>query len=121
MLFLILAAAITGPSSSAAPYVLPEDPNTTVISIMTAGDAVDGYRLVGVPDGLGAYDNGDGTFTLLVNHEIPAAAGIRRAHGMTGAFVTKLTIRKSDLAVLRGEDLVRNVSLFPNTNVMYSF
>jgi hypothetical protein len=61
-------------------------------AILTMGDAVGGYRLVGVPDGLGAFDNGDGTFTLLVNHEIAAsrvALGIPRAHGAKGAFVSR--------------------------------
>ncbi|MEI9807468.1 MAG: hypothetical protein WDO16_06040 [Bacteroidota bacterium] len=37
-------------------------------SILSAGDAVGGYQMVGIPDGLGAFDNNDGTFTLLVNH-----------------------------------------------------
>ena len=40
------------------------------MSILTAGDSVNGYRMAGWPDGLGAYDNGDGTFTLLMNHEL---------------------------------------------------
>ena len=30
-------------------------------------------------------NNHDGTFTLLMNHELPAASGIARAHGSTGA------------------------------------
>jgi MYXO-CTERM domain-containing protein len=44
------------------------------------------YRLAGIPDGMGAYDNGNGTFTLLVNHELGATSGIARAHGASGAF-----------------------------------
>jgi hypothetical protein len=28
------------------------------------------YRMVGIPDGMGAFDNHDGTFTLLMNHEV---------------------------------------------------
>jgi hypothetical protein len=64
---------------------------------------------VGIPDGLGAFDNGDGTFTLLMNHEIPATVGVTRAHGARGAFVSKWIIRKSDLAVIHGEDLIQEV------------
>ncbi len=26
--------------------------------------------MVGIPDGLGAFDNHDGTFTVLMNHEL---------------------------------------------------
>lgn len=36
----------------------------TIGRIMTVGDAApNGYRMAGIPDGLGAFDNGDGTFT----------------------------------------------------------
>jgi hypothetical protein len=85
----------TGPSSSQSPYLVRSQPGVVTRSILTVGDSVnskpDGvtpYRLVGIPDGLGAFDNGDGTFTLLVNHEIPGT-GITRAHGSVGAFVSK--------------------------------
>ena len=69
------AQAITGPSSSASPYMLRVEPGVVTAAILTTGDAVDGYRLAGIPDGLGAFDNVNGTFTLLVNHEIPGSAG----------------------------------------------
>lgn len=107
---LVSAQAITGPSSSASPYVLRAEPGVVSAAILTVGDAVGGYRLVGIPDGLGAFDNGDGTFTLLVNHEISAALGVPRAHGAKGAFVSRWTIRKSDLAVLHGSDLIQEVA-----------
>ena len=77
-------------------------------SILTVGDAADnGYRLVGVPDGLGAFDNGDGTFTLLVNRELPPAAGVVRDHGFVGAFVSRWTMDIETLQVLAGEDLAK--------------
>lgn len=107
---LVSAAAIIGPSSSASPYVRRVEPGVVSASILTVGDAVGGYRLVGIPDGLGAFDNGDGTFTLLVNHEIPAAQGGPRAHGAKGAFVSRWIIRKDDLAVLHGSDLIQEVA-----------
>src|SRR6266542_4157724 len=68
------------------------------------------YRMVGIPDGLGAFDNGDGTFTVLMNHELPNSAGIVRAHGAAGAFVSKWIIRTSDLTVLHGEDLIKTLN-----------
>jgi hypothetical protein len=37
--------------------------------------------MVGISDGLGAFDNGDGTFTVLMNHEIANTLGVTRAHG----------------------------------------
>jgi hypothetical protein len=104
------AQAITGPSSSESPYVLRARPGVVTKAILTVGDFVGGYRMVGIPDGLGAFDNGDGTFTLLMNHEILATAGVMRAHGAKGAFVSKWIIRKDDLAVVEGSDLVRNIA-----------
>lgn len=107
--------AITGPSSSASPYVLRAQPGVVTASILTVGDSVnakpDGtpYRLVGIPDGLGAFDNGDGTFTLLMNHELGSSAGIVRAHGARGAFVSKWTIESDSLRVLHGEDLIQRL------------
>lgn len=110
-------SAVTGPSSSASPYVVPTLPGVDVTSILTVGDSVnlkpDGvtpYRMVGIPDGLGAFDNGDGTFTLLINHEI-ASGGAARAHGGTGAFVSEWVIRKDTLEVVGGRDLIENVVL----------
>jgi hypothetical protein len=107
---LVLAQTITGPTSSASPYMLRVESGVVSAAILTVGDAVDGYRLVGVPDGLGAFDNGDGTFTLLANHEIPGSQGIPRAHGAPGAFVSRWIIRKNDLAVLHGSDLIQEVA-----------
>jgi len=60
---------------------------------------MDARRMAGVPDGMGAYDNGDGTFTLLVNHEIPSRLRVKRAHGSVGAFVSEWIINKQTLAV----------------------
>ena len=53
----------------------------------------------GIPDGLGAYDNGNGTFTLLMNHEINNTLGITRAHGAIGAYVSEWVIDKTTLQV----------------------
>ena len=71
---------ITGPSSSESPYLLRAQPGVVTVSLFTVGDSVnlkpDGvtpYRAVGIMDGLGAFDNGDGTFTLVMNHEIAGA------------------------------------------------
>jgi hypothetical protein len=109
------ANAVTGPSSSQAPYVVRSQPGIVTKSILTVGDSVAGYRMVGIPDGLGAFDNGDGTFTLLMNHELTGPSGSMRAHGSTGAFVSKWTIDKDTLQVLHGEDLIKHIDLVSGT------
>ncbi|HKS38017.1 MAG TPA: hypothetical protein VJW76_12545 [Verrucomicrobiae bacterium] len=127
-----LANNITGPSSSQSPYLLRARPGVVTVSLITVGDSVnlkpDGvtpYRAVGIMDGLGAYDNGDGTFTVVMNHEIGGSItsgvisplGVARAHGNAGAFVSKWTIDKTTLQVLKGEDLLQNnTSIFLSNN-----
>ncbi|WP_020577415.1 hypothetical protein [Actinopolymorpha alba] len=101
----------TGPSSSDAPYLVRHTPGVTFTSVLTTGNAVGGYRMAGIPDGLGAYDNGDGTFTVLMNHELANNAGVRRAHGGAGAFVSKWVIDKKTLEVKSGKDLIQKVFL----------
>lgn len=113
-------APTTGPSSSHSPYIVPVAPGVDFTSILTVGDSVkkkngasgETYRMVGIPDGLGAYDNRDGTFTVLMNHEIPSSQGVARVHGGKGAFVSRWQIRKKDLKVLNGEDLTTTVKLW---------
>ncbi len=120
--FLLAAAAtvslsaqslITGPSSSQTPYLTPTSPGWSATSILTVGDAIGGYQMAGIPDGLGAFGNGDGTLTLLANHEIgtvsssdPTLLGTTRAHGAAGGFVSKWVIDTSTWQVISGGDFL---------------
>ena len=98
---------VKGPTSSQTPYVLPTSPYYRTISVLTTTDGVPRtgggatYNMAGIPDGLGAYDNGNGTFTLLMNHELGATSGVTRAHGGKGAFVSEWVINKSTLGVVK--------------------
>jgi hypothetical protein len=148
-------------STAAPPYVVPSAPGVEITPVLTVGDAVpeadapqdhfdsevrmvngvvthvpvpqDGvYRMVGIPDGLGAFDNAEnrgrgqvgdddgdngfgrggrngGTFTVLMNHELSANEGAVRDHGATGAFVSRWVLRKSDLTVISGDDQIKQV------------
>ncbi|MEJ7680251.1 MAG: hypothetical protein WKG06_20835 [Segetibacter sp.] len=75
--------------------------------------------MVGIPDGLGAFDNGDSTFTLMMNHELTNTAGILRAHDSARAFVSKWIINKSNLRVMNGSDLIQKVYVWDT--VTHSF
>jgi hypothetical protein len=101
-------SAIKGPSSSHTPYVVPTIAGVDTVSIFTVGDTIGGYKLVGIPDGMGALLNTSnaGTFDLLVNHELNFTAGIVRAHGQTGAFISRWNINAdpSNLVVNAGRD-----------------
>jgi len=127
----------TGPSTTASSYMIPSNAGSGVsfVSIATSlvnefhtnlDTGVANYRLVGIPDGMGAYrdeqDIRDNTFSLLVNHELGDAAGIVRAHGNRGAFVSQWRIRRGDLSVVGGRDLVTSSNLFNmNTNSYNTF
>lgn len=75
--------------------------------------------MAGIPDGAGAFDNGNGTFTLLVNHELLPTVGATRAHGSIGSFVSKWIINKNTLAVTSGSDLIQQLYVWNTTNNNY--
>jgi hypothetical protein len=106
---------VTGKNSSQAPYIASDNKEVELTSILTVGDvANNNYQMIGIPDGLGTYDNGNGTFTLVMNHELGNAVGGIRAHGSKGAFVSKWVIDKNDLSVIKGEDLIKKVNIWQN-------
>src|SRR5262245_14430004 len=101
---------------SGAAYLDPVAAGVTTRAILTVGDFVGSYPTTGIPDGLGAFDNGDGTFTLLMNHELGSTQGAVHDHGAVGAFVSEYVIDKSTLQVLSGQDLMQNVFLWDVAN-----
>lgn len=108
-----IAQGITGPNSSQAPYLVPTQTGVNFTSILTSGDKVNGYMFAGVPDGLGAFDNNDGTFTVLVNHEFGSnTSGATHTWGSKGAFVSRWVINKSNLSVVSGKDMTHTVKLW---------
>lgn len=136
-----LAPTAQGPRSSESPYLVPVAPGVRLTSILTVGDTPTNdpnYRMVGIPDGLGAFrnprsrdeggerdtrddDDDDGqhgkgrrTFTLLSNHELGPALGRVRDHGATGAFVSKWTIDAKTLEVVDGQDLIQSIRTNPD-------
>jgi hypothetical protein len=107
----------TGQSTATAPYLVPTTQGVNFTSILTATDVVGGYKMCGTPDGIGAFDNNNGTFTVVMNHEFGNTSGVARAHGSTGAFVSKWIINKNDLSVVSGSDLIQRINLWnPLTN-----
>jgi hypothetical protein len=109
--FLCAAAAQTqGPSSSATPYLVPVGAGVQTVSILTVGDSIGGYPLVGIPDGMGARLASSTEVEIVLNHELTSAAGAVHSHGQTGAFVSKWTLDRTTLAVTAGSDLIQNLN-----------
>ncbi len=137
------AGQVTGPGTNLAPFVVPTEGNADIsfYSIVSAADGepmFDGYFHTGSADGTAAYDNGDGTFTALVNHEIPYIPSMtvsfplsiilpnfvneqrELAHGGKGAHVAKWVVNRPDhatdpLKVISGEDLITSVFVWDKT------
>jgi Bacterial protein of unknown function (DUF839) len=103
-----------GPNTSVDPYVIPVDArNTTIKSLLTVDDntspnGVTGYPMAGIPDGLGAYQDG-ANVSVLMSHEFGATTGVARSHGAAGAFVSKWTVNPATGAVTAGSDLMTSV------------
>ena len=102
-----LAGASTGPSTTVRPYVLPVAAGVDITSLLTVGDqpTSDGYRMVGIPDGLGAYKRG-GDLVVFENQELVATDGFERRHGQAGAFVSRFVIDRKTGEVKSGSDLI---------------
>ena len=74
-----IAAAVTAVASGGAgnepgfdtakpPYLVPIAPGVVIDPILSTGDIVGQYQMSGIPDGLGAYRDGD-VMHVLMNHE----------------------------------------------------
>lgn len=113
------AQVVQGPSSSRTPYLVPSGPANTVTNVTSivttldlvplTGSPATPYEICGILDGLGAYDNGDGTITVLANHELGANSGAIRRHGARGAFVAEIVVDKNTLQVVSAQDLIHTV------------
>jgi hypothetical protein len=124
----LLMTAIVGPSTQSTPYVQAVVGGIDVISVLTTDNTgskpddtvpkVGGgtYGFDGIPDGLGAFDNNDGTFTLLVNHELGNTQGVIRDHGAVGSYISRFVIDKNTLEVRSGEDLMKSVYGWDSVN-----
>ncbi len=96
----------TGPNTVRAPYILPVADGVHIRSLLTVGDAAaasNGYELVGIPDGLGATNQGSNVI-LYMNHELRDTQGIARRHGETGAFVSRWVIDPRTGRIKDGSD-----------------
>ena len=51
-------------------YLISANSAVSLNPIVTTGDVIAGTVIRGIPDGMGAYDNGRGGITLLSNHEV---------------------------------------------------
>lgn len=114
---LAASLSLTGVAGAhpAPEYVQTTKPGVSIVMLAAAGDKFGNFTLPGVPDGLGAYRNADGTLTVLQNHELSLtspAKDIKRAWGGTGSMVSKLTVDVSSGKVTQGEELIKKINFW---------
>jgi hypothetical protein len=113
---------VQGPSSTRTSYQVPYNAAsgvvrniTSIVSTLdlvpTTGALATPFETAGILDGLGAYDNGNGTVTVLASHEINTPNGVIRRHGAKGTFVTELILDKNTLQVISAQDLIHTFVL----------
>jgi hypothetical protein len=109
---LVCAAAAAAAIAPIKEYAIPTTPGYETVRLLSAGDTVPEtsqlgktYKVVGIPDGLGAHRNFNGTFTVYMNHELGGSSTSEPVAGdplNRGAFVSKLVL-DDDGTVLSGE------------------
>ena len=104
-------------------YVLSKNAAVEIKAIATVGDAVTGTMVRGIPDGMGAYDNGRGGISLLSVHEVSTTAPLALKGKSTtapwGTSITKFTVSKSTKAVTRVENFMQKINFYNYTTGKY--
>jgi hypothetical protein len=100
--FSLQSAQAEGFMTKRQPQLRALQTGVEVKPILTVGDKLDdGYQMAAIPDGLGSFDNYNGTFTVFMNHELSSD------ENLSDARVSKLTIDKANLNVLKGEYVIK--------------
>ena len=102
-------------------YVLPVNSAVTIDPIATTGDQISGLVIRGIPDGMGAYDNGQGGITILSNHEVAINDAIAKKSASTnstwGSTITKFNYSPNSRTITSAANLFNNVKFWNyNTN-----
>ena len=104
-------------------YVLSKNAAVEIKAIATVGDAVTGTMIRGIPDGMGAYDNGRGGISLLSVHEVsttaPLALKSKSATAPWGTSITKFTVSKNTKAVTNVQNFIQKVNFYNYTTAKY--
>jgi hypothetical protein len=106
------------PGTNQLPYAIPATPGVSLQALLSVGDTVtrtststpDGYRMTGIPDGMGAYRDEQGLIHVFMNHEfgdgrnklietIPVVGG----PAIKGAYVSEFILDPQNANVVSGD------------------
>ena len=107
-------------------YMTASTDAATIKPLAYVGDTLSGFTLRGIPDGMGAMRNADGTITLLSVHEVPSYGAIGalakaadKGKPIQGTSITKFTLNKAGDRVLKASDLVSSWSFYNYNTKQY--
>ena len=122
----ILAASLTTSAFAAGAkpvYFVSKNAAVEIKVIATVGDSITGTVVRGIPDGMGAYDNGRGGITLLSSHEISTTAPLalkgKSTNSVWGTSITKFTVSKTTKAVTSAQNFIQKVNFYNYTTAKY--
>lgn len=104
-------------------YVISATDGATISVVATTGDTVGTEVLRGVPDGMGALKNADGTLTLLSNHEISLSSAVAQASksttGTWGSSISKMVYDPATNKITKIENLIKNMSYYNYSTALW--
>ena len=103
------AAEVSDRGAGRESMLRPVAAGVVIRPLLDAGEAVAGYRMSGVGDGIGVYGIGRDRAIVVMNHELGSASGVARRHGARGAFVSRWVLDTAAFEIVAGEDLIQAV------------
>lgn len=112
-----LCVSIPANAESQFLYMEPVATGVSMQALATSGDSFGGVIWPGVPDGMGALKNKDGSLTIFVGHELSAtnavAAGLSHANGAaTASTVYAMNYDPKIGSVTAARDVLNSVSWY---------
>jgi hypothetical protein len=113
----VIASSLVLQSAHAADapvYLISASDGATLSVIATTGDTISNEVLRGVPDGMGALKNADGTLTLLSNHEISTSADFanKKDTGTWGSSISKMTFDPATKKITKMENWMKSMTYY---------
>jgi len=100
-------------------YITAVSSAASIKALAFAGDQITGFTIRGIPDGMGAYRNEDGTITLLSVHEVPSYGAIGAlakaadaGKPIQGVSISKLTLNRDGTRVSSASDFIKSWSFY---------
>ncbi len=122
----VIAVSLTTSAfaASAKPvYFLSKNAAVDIKVIATVGDTITGTVVRGIPDGMGAFDNGRGGITLLSSHEISTGAPLalkgKSSTSIWGTSITKFTVSKGTKNLTSAKNFISHVNFYNYSTGLY--